>query len=94
MKIDPKITIILINKNGKRYVLSTYVSKIKNFANRSLVKKVRLGDFKSIYIKVFYGRDKDGKFINDKTCFNYQELIIAYDAFSDKFLWREKTSDG
>ena len=93
MKIDPKISIVLNNKNGKRYVLSTYISKIKNFENRSLVKKARHGDFKSIYIKVFYGRDKDGKFINDMTCFNYQELVAAYNAFSDKFLWRDKTSE-
>ncbi len=87
IKNEPKLTIILSSKNGKRSILSTYLTKIKNFGNLSLVKRAKLGQFKSLFIKFYYGRDNDGVIINEMYCKSYEDLICAYKAFSDKTLW-------
>ena len=87
MKKEPKITIILTYENGQKRRLSTSLSKIKKFGNLSLVKKAKLGHFKSLYVKFFYGRDKEGAVVNEMDCSNYSDLIWAFKAFSDKILW-------
>lgn len=89
MKIEPKLTINLVEKSGRRVRLSTYPSKIKNLGNLSLVKKAKLGRFKALRIKFLYGRDKEGEIVNEMDCSSYEDLRWAYKAFSDKDLWNE-----
>lgn len=87
MNKEPKITIILTFKNGRKNRLSTFPSKIKNFGNLSLVKKAKLGQFKALRIKFLYGRDREGEIVNEMDCKDYGDLYWAFKAFSDKDLW-------
>lgn len=87
MNKEPKITVNLIDKNGREYRLSTFPSKVKNFGNLSLVKKVKLGSFKSLRIKVLYGQNSEGEIKNEMECNNYEDLEWAHKAYTDKFLW-------
>src|SRR3989344_1750068 len=92
MKIDPKISVKLVDKNGKRRMLCTFAAKIKNFGNLSLVKKAKLGRFKSLTIKFFYGRDNNRDIDNEMNCSDFYDLIWAFKAFSDEFLYLTDTS--
>jgi len=93
MKNTPKVTISFIDKDDRKLRLSRSLLRIKNFGNLRLIKRAKLGHFKSIHVKFIYGRDKKVEIVNEMDCSTYEDLSWAFEAFSDKLLWVSNTKE-
>ena len=86
----PRITLIIIQKSGKKYWICPTIRKMRKMLSSSLKLKIRMGAIarlRVVYGKAETAQGKIETFENRAEATNLKDLCAVFEAFIDKDLW-------